>query len=54
MAMAADAELIGTPLDGDGDAFVRLVERHETAVGSYLTRRVGRDAAPPQINIRQV
>ncbi|WP_262286772.1 RNA polymerase sigma factor [Micromonospora sp. MA102] len=43
--MASDAELIGRSLDGDVDAFVEVVERHEAAVGSYLARRAGRDAA---------
>jgi RNA polymerase sigma factor (sigma-70 family) len=43
--MASDADLIGRSLDGDVDAFVEVVERHEAAVGSYLVRRVGRDAA---------
>ena len=43
--MASDADLIGRSLDGDVDAFVSVVERHETAVGSYLARRAGRDAA---------
>ncbi|HWS32575.1 MAG TPA: sigma-70 family RNA polymerase sigma factor [Actinoplanes sp.] len=43
--MASDADLIGRSLNGDVDAFVEVVERHETAVGAYLARRVGRDAA---------
>ncbi|WP_426507404.1 RNA polymerase sigma factor [Dactylosporangium sp. McL0621] len=43
--MASDADLIGRSLDGDVDAFVEVVERHEVAVGSYLARRAGRDAA---------
>jgi RNA polymerase sigma factor (sigma-70 family) len=43
--MASDADLIGRSLDGDVDAFVAVVERHEVAVGSYLARRAGRDAA---------
>ncbi|MET8197906.1 RNA polymerase sigma factor [Micromonospora taraxaci] len=43
--MASDADLIGRSLDGDVDAFVEVVERHEVAVGSYLVRRAGRDAA---------
>src|SRR4051794_35059298 len=43
--MASDADLIGRSLDGDVDAFVEVVERHEAAVGSYLVRRAGRDAA---------
>lgn len=40
--MASDAELIGWSLVGDGDAFVEVVRRHETAVGAYLARRAGR------------
>ena len=43
--MPSDAELIDRSLRGDVDAFVEVVERHEVAVGSYLSRRVGRDAA---------
>jgi RNA polymerase sigma factor (sigma-70 family) len=43
--MASDADLIGRSLDGDVDAFVSVVERHEAADGSYLARRAGRDAA---------
>ncbi|GAA4237026.1 sigma-70 family RNA polymerase sigma factor [Actinomadura meridiana] len=40
-----DAELIARSLDGDADAFVDVVLRHEVAVGAYLARRVGRDQA---------
>jgi RNA polymerase sigma-70 factor (ECF subfamily) len=40
-----DAELIARSLGGDEDAFVAVVRRHEAAVGAYLARRVGRDAA---------
>ncbi|MGH3165156.1 MAG: RNA polymerase sigma factor [Trebonia sp.] len=40
-----DAELIARSLDGDEDAFVEVVRRHEAAVGAYLVRRVGRDLA---------
>lgn len=40
-----DAELIVRSLSGDEDAFVELVRRHETAVGAYLARRVGRELA---------
>ncbi|MBC6459538.1 RNA polymerase sigma factor [Actinomadura sp. HBU206391] len=40
-----DAELIARSLDGDGDAFVEVVRRHEAAVGAYLARRVGRELA---------
>lgn len=40
-----DAELIARSLDGDGDAFVEVIRRHEAAVGAYLTRRVGRELA---------
>ena len=40
-----DAELIARSLDGDEDAFVEVVRRHEAAVGAYLARRAGRDLA---------
>ena len=40
-----DAELIARSLDGDEDAFVRVVRRHEVAVGAYLARRAGRELA---------
>lgn len=40
-----DAELIARSLGGDGDSFVELVRRHETAVGAYLARRAGREVA---------
>jgi RNA polymerase sigma-70 factor (ECF subfamily) len=40
-----DAELIARSLDGDDDAFVRVVRRHEVAVGAYLARRAGRELA---------
>ncbi|GAA0358946.1 RNA polymerase sigma factor [Actinoallomurus spadix] len=40
-----DAELIARSLDGDQDAFVEVVRRHERAVGAYLSRRVGRESA---------
>jgi RNA polymerase sigma factor (sigma-70 family) len=40
-----DAELIARSLDGDEDAFVEVVRRHEAAVGAYLARRVGRNLA---------
>ena len=40
-----DAELIARSLDGDQDAFVEVVRRHEAAVGAYLARRAGRDRA---------
>ena len=43
--MASDAELIGRSLAGDGDAFMEVIGRHEVAIGAYLERRVGRDAA---------
>ncbi|MEV0069913.1 MULTISPECIES: RNA polymerase sigma factor [unclassified Amycolatopsis] len=43
--MTSDAELIGRSLDGDGEAFVEVITRHEGAIGAYLARRVGRDAA---------
>ena len=37
-----DSELIARSLDGDDDAFVAVVRRHEAAVGAYLARRAGR------------
>ena len=40
-----DAELIARSLDGDDDAFVEVIRRHETAVGAYLARRAGREVA---------
>ncbi|MBV9795572.1 MAG: RNA polymerase sigma factor [Actinobacteria bacterium] len=40
-----DAELIARSLDGDQDAFVEVVRRHEAAVGAYLARRAGRERA---------
>jgi RNA polymerase sigma factor (sigma-70 family) len=40
-----DSELIARSLDGDEDAFVEVVRRHETAVGAYLARRAGRELA---------
>ncbi|HEY2523027.1 MAG TPA: sigma-70 family RNA polymerase sigma factor [Streptosporangiaceae bacterium] len=40
-----DSELIARSLDGDEDAFVEVVRRHEAAVGAYLARRAGRDLA---------
>ena len=43
--MASDAELIGRSLNGDVNAFTEVIDRHEIAVGSYLARRAGRDAA---------
>lgn len=43
--MSSDAELIGRSLRGDTDAFVEMISRHETAIGNYLARRVGRQAA---------
>jgi RNA polymerase sigma factor (sigma-70 family) len=43
--MASDAELIGRSLAGDGEAFVEVICRHEVAVGAYLARRAGREAA---------
>ena len=43
--MASDAELIGRSLSGDAEAFMEVVGRHEVAVGAYLERRVGREAA---------
>ena len=43
--MASDAELIGRSLSGDAEAFMEVIGRHEVAIGAYLERRVGRDAA---------
>jgi RNA polymerase sigma-70 factor (ECF subfamily) len=43
--MTSDAELIGRSLAGDGEAFMEVIGRHETAVGTYLARRAGREAA---------
>jgi RNA polymerase sigma factor (sigma-70 family) len=40
-----DSELIGRSLTGDQEAFVQVVRRHEAAVGAYLARRAGRQAA---------
>jgi RNA polymerase sigma factor (sigma-70 family) len=40
-----DSELIARSLNGDEDAFVEVVRRHEAAVGAYLARRAGRDKA---------
>jgi RNA polymerase sigma factor (sigma-70 family) len=40
-----DSELIARSLDGDEDAFVEVVRRHEAAVGAYLARRAGRELA---------
>jgi hypothetical protein len=45
--MASDAELIGRSLAGDGEAFMEVIGRHEVAIGAYLERRVGREAADP-------
>ena len=43
--MASDADLIGRSLSGDAEAFMEVVCRHEVAIGAYLERRVGREAA---------
>ncbi|HWO68131.1 MAG TPA: sigma-70 family RNA polymerase sigma factor [Umezawaea sp.] len=43
--MSSDAELIGRSLRGDSAAFVEMISRHEAAIGTYLARRVGRQAA---------
>jgi RNA polymerase sigma factor (sigma-70 family) len=43
--MTSDAELIGRSLAGDGQAFMEVIARHEVAVGAYLARRAGREAA---------
>lgn len=43
--MASDADLIGRSLAGDEEAFMEVICRHEVAIGAYLERRVGREAA---------
>jgi RNA polymerase sigma-70 factor (ECF subfamily) len=43
--MESDAELIARSLAGDGEAFAAVIGRHETALGAYLERRVGRQLA---------
>jgi len=43
--MESDADLIGRSLTGDGEAFMEVICRHEAAVGAYLARRAGREAA---------
>lgn len=43
--MTSDADLIAWSLAGDSDAFVEVLRRHAEAVGAYLVRRVGREAA---------
>jgi RNA polymerase sigma factor (sigma-70 family) len=43
--MASDAELIGRSLSGEAEAFMEVIGRHEVAIGAYLERRVGREAA---------
>ena len=43
--MASDAELIGRSLSGDAEAFMEVIRRHEVAIGAYLERRAGREAA---------
>jgi RNA polymerase sigma factor (sigma-70 family) len=43
--MVSDAELIGRSLSGDAEAFTEVVCCHEVAIGAYLERRVGREAA---------
>ncbi|MFI5610774.1 RNA polymerase sigma factor [Amycolatopsis sp. NPDC051903] len=43
--MTSDAELIGRSLDGEREAFAEVIRRHEGALGAYLARRVGREAA---------
>jgi RNA polymerase sigma factor (sigma-70 family) len=43
--MRSDAELIGSSLAGDDEAFLGMVRRHEAAVGAYLARRAGRGVA---------
>jgi RNA polymerase sigma factor (sigma-70 family) len=41
----SDAELIARSLDGEDEAFVAVIRRHEAAVGAYLVRRAGRASA---------
>jgi RNA polymerase sigma factor (sigma-70 family) len=43
--MDSDAELISRSLTGDERAFMEVIYRHEAAIGAYLARRVGREAA---------
>ena len=43
--MASDAELIDRSLSGDAEAFMEVIGRHEVAIGAYLERRAGREAA---------
>ena len=43
--MASDAELIERSLSGDAEAFMEVIGRHEVAIGAYLERRAGREAA---------
>ena len=43
--MSSDAELMGRSLAGSGSSFVEVVRRHEVAVGAYLARRAGKEAA---------
>ena len=43
--MTSDAELISRSLAGDEEAFMEVIGRHEVAVGAYLARRAGREAA---------
>ena len=43
--MTSDAELIHRSLDGDTEAFVEVISRHEGALGAYLVRRVGSGVA---------
>ena len=43
--MTSDAELIGSSLTGDGEAFMGVVHRHEAAIGAYLARRAGHEVA---------
>lgn len=42
---ASDAELTGRSLAGDEEAFMEVICRHEVAIGDYLERRAGREAA---------
>src|ERR1700759_3420711 len=44
-----DSELIARSLNGDEDAFVEVVRRHQAAVGAYLARRAARDKAEDRL-----
>lgn len=44
--MDSDVDLIVRSLAGDDEAFVEMITRHERAIGRYLVRQVGEQAAP--------